>query len=81
VELKPLSPEVEELRNVIISCNLTSCYLILNELTLAEGKTLHYEYFRDEWIETYKNVCSLMSKMKTRRFQRTPEGSCCCNKE
>ena len=73
MELKPLSPELGELRDVIISCNLTSCHLILNELTLTEGSTLHYEYFRDEWIKTYKNVYRLISKMKSRRSARIPE--------
>jgi hypothetical protein len=70
MELKSLSPEFDELRRVIISSNLTSCYLILNELALKEGGTAHFEKFRTGWIETYKDVYKLVSKMKIRKSQR-----------
>jgi hypothetical protein len=70
MELKSLSPELDELRNVIITSNLTSCYLIMNELALKEGETVHYETFRAEWIDTYKNVHRLVSKMKIRKSSR-----------
>jgi hypothetical protein len=71
MELKSLSPELDELRKVVISSNLTSCYLILNELALKEGESAHYEKFRAGWIETYKDVYKLVSKMKTRQSART----------
>ncbi len=70
MELKSLPPELHELRNVIISSNLTTCYLLLNELALKEGETAHYEKFRDGWIDTYKDVYKLVSKMKTRKSPR-----------
>jgi hypothetical protein len=70
MELKSLSPELDELRNVIISSNLTSCYLILNELALKEGETAHYEGCRARWIDTYKDVYKLVSKMKSRKASR-----------
>jgi hypothetical protein len=65
-----LPPELTELRKIIISSHLTTCFLILDELALKRGKTYHYEGFRDEWIETYKNVYKLVSKMKTRKSLR-----------
>ena len=70
MELKPLPPELSELRNVIISSNLTSCYLILNELALKEGEKAHYEKFKDGWIDVYKDVYKLVSRMKTRKSSR-----------
>jgi hypothetical protein len=70
MELKPLSPELNELRNVIISSNLTTCFLILNELVSKPDKPLHYEPVRDDWIEMYKNVYKIVSKMKTRKSSR-----------
>lgn len=70
MELKPLSPELDELRNVIISSNLTTCFLVLNELISKPDKSLHYGKFRDEWIELYKNVYQIISKMKTRKSSR-----------
>jgi hypothetical protein len=70
MELKSLTPELDELRKVIISSNLTSCYLILNELALKEGETAHYEEFRAGWIDTYKDIYKLVSKMKTRKSSR-----------
>jgi len=70
MELKPLPPELGELRDVIISSNLTSCYLILNELALKEGEKVHYEKFKAGWIDIYKDVYKLVSKMKMRRSPR-----------
>ena len=70
MELKSLSPELDELRKVIISSNLTTCYVILNELALKEGESAHYEKFRAGWIDTYKDVYRLVSKMKTRKSAR-----------
>jgi len=70
MELKSLAPEFDELRKVIISSNLTSCYVILNELALKEGETVHYEKFRAGWIDTYKDVYKLISKMKIRKSPR-----------
>ena len=70
MELKSLSPELDELRKVIISSNLTTCYLLLNELALKEGKAAHYEKFRAGWIDTYKDVYKLVSKMRTRKSSK-----------
>ena len=70
MELKSLSPEFDELRKAIISSNFTTCYLILNELALKEGETAHYEGFRARWIDTYKDVYKLVSKMKSREPSR-----------
>jgi len=70
MEIRSLSPELDELRKVIISSNLTTCYVILNELTLKEGEAVHYEKFRTGWIDTYKDVYRLVSKMKTRKSSR-----------
>ena len=70
MELKPLPLELDELRSIIISSNLTSCYLILNQLALQEGETTHYEKFRAGWIDVYKDVYELVSKMKIRKSPR-----------
>ena len=70
MEIKSLTPELDELRKVIISSNLTTCYLILNELALKEGETTYYEGFRARWIDTYKDVYKLVSKMKMRKSSR-----------
>ena len=43
MQLKSLSPELEELRNVILSSNLTSCFLILEELTSAKKERLFFD--------------------------------------
>lgn len=70
MELKSLSPELHELRNVILSSNLTSCYLILNAFVLKEGEGVHYEKFQADWINTFKDVYKLVSKMKARKSPR-----------
>jgi len=70
MELMDLSPELNELRIIVISSHLTTCFLILEELAPQRERTYHYERFREEWIETYKNVYKLVSKMKTRKSSR-----------
>ena len=70
MELKPLSPEFDELRNIVISSNLTSCYLILEELTAMKSERLYYDKFRTQWIDIYKNVYSHVGKMKSRKGSR-----------
>ena len=70
MDLKPLSPELQELRNTIISSNLTSCYLVLDELISSKGKRLFNEKFRKEWVDVYKEIYGRVSKMKTRKSSR-----------
>jgi hypothetical protein len=70
MELKPLSPELSELRNVVISSNLASCYLILELLKSDRNETLNYEKFRDQWIDVYKSTYGIVSKMKPRKSSR-----------
>ena len=65
MEPKDLSLELKELRDVIISSNLTTCYLLLEELSSAKDETLHYQEFSEHWIDTYKDVYKLIVKMKT----------------
>ncbi len=67
MDLKQLSPEMEELRKVIISSNLTSCYLLLSR---HDSEEAYYEKFRVDWIDTYKEVYSIISKMKPRESER-----------
>ena len=38
MDLKPLGPELSELRNVIIASNLSSCYLVLEMLKSEKGR-------------------------------------------
>jgi hypothetical protein len=70
MELKPLSPELNELRNVIISSNLASCYLILELLKSDRNETLNYDKLRSQWIEVYKSTYGIVSKMKPRKSSR-----------
>jgi hypothetical protein len=70
MELKPLSSELNELRNVIISSNLASCYLILELLKSDRNETLNYEKFRGQWIDVYKSTHGIVSKMKPRKSSR-----------
>ena len=70
MELKPLSPEFDELRKAVISSNLTTCYLILDELITSRGKRLFYDKFRKEWVDVYKEVYNIVSKMKARKSLR-----------
>ena len=70
MDLKPLSPELNELRNVVITSNLASCYLVLELLRSEKNETLNYEKFRDQWIEIYKSTYGIISKMKPRKSSR-----------
>jgi len=70
MELKELSPELNELRNVIISSHLSTCYLLMERPPSKEGETYRYEKFREEWIEMYKNVYKIVSKMRPRKSAR-----------
>ena len=70
MELKPISQELSELRSVIISSNLTSCYLVLEELKSGDNDALSYEKFRRHWIDLYKNIYDIVSKMKPRKSSR-----------
>ncbi len=70
MELKELSPELSELRNVIIASHLSTCYLLIEHLAPKEGETYRYEKFREDWIEMYKNVYKIVSKMKPRKSMR-----------
>ena len=70
MDLKPLSPELNELRNVIISSNLASCYLVLEMLKSEKNETANYEIFRGQWIDIYKSTYEVVSKMKPRKLSR-----------
>jgi hypothetical protein len=70
MDLKPLPPEFDELRNAIISSNLTTCYLVLDELISSRGERLFYDKFRREWLDVYKEIYGRVSKMKTRKSSR-----------
>ena len=70
MNLKQMSPEMDELRNVIISSNLTTCYLILEVLRSEKNETSVYKEFRDHWIDTYKSTYGMVSKMKPRKSSR-----------
>lgn len=68
--LKSMSPEMDELRKVIISSNLTTCYLILEVLRSEKNETSLYKDFRDQWIDLYKSTYGVVSKMKPRKASR-----------
>jgi hypothetical protein len=70
MELANLSPELKELRDVIISSSLTSCYLVLEELADKEEAVLYYQKFRSHWLEVYKGVYETVVKMKARKPSR-----------
>ena len=70
MELTDLSPELNELRNVVISSNLTSCYLILQELMSLKDETLVYDRFRKHWMKMYKDFYEICAQMKARRSPR-----------
>jgi len=70
MELKPLSPEFDELRNVLIASNMASCYLILNEIMTRRGEAFFYETFKNEWLGVYKEIHKYVSKMKPRKAER-----------
>jgi len=70
MKLKDLIPEHKDLQDAIISSNMTTCYLILEELFSARKETIHYDKFREHWIDTYKHVYDLISSMKPRQSTR-----------
>lgn len=57
MELTDLSPELNKLRNVIISSSLTSCYLILQELASMKDETLVYDKFRKPLSPGILRIC------------------------
>ena len=69
MDLKPMSPKMDELRNVIISSNLASCYLILELLKSEKNETLTYEGFKNHWLDIYKSTYGIVSKMKPRKYR------------
>ena len=69
MDLKPMSPEFDELRNVIITANLTSCYLVLELLKSEKNENLLYEEFRSHWIDIYKSTYEIITKMKPRKYR------------
>ncbi len=70
MKLTPLSPEQDELRKIIISSNLTSCYIVLEEILSAKGERLFFDKFRARWIDIFKNVYDHIDKMKPRKEPR-----------
>ena len=70
MELKPLSVDAAELRSVIIASNMASCYLILEEMAAHNNVTVHYEDFRQKWIDLYKSVYKKVSQWKPRGKSR-----------
>ena len=70
MDLKQISSERNELRKVIISSNLTSCYLVLEMLKKGENEKADYEKFRSQWIDLYKSTYEIVSKMKPRKSKR-----------
>jgi hypothetical protein len=70
MDLKELSPELNELRSVIIASHLSTCYLLIERLSPKEDQAYRYEKFREDWIEMYKNVYKIVSKMKPRKSTR-----------
>jgi len=71
MELPKLSPDLHELRNVILSSSLASCYLVLQELAILKNEAIPYEKFRRHWLDTYKGFSEVVAKMKTRKSSRT----------
>ena len=70
MKLKPLSAESDELRKIIISSNLTSCYIMLEELLATKGERLFFDKFRARWIDIFKNVYDHVDRMKPRKDPR-----------
>ena len=70
MELKPVSVDAAELRSVIIASNMASCYLILEEIAAHNNVTVHYEDFRQKWIDLYKSVYETVSQWKPRGKSR-----------
>jgi hypothetical protein len=70
VELNNLSSEAAELRSIIISSSMTSCYLLMDQMLSQGDTTLHYEDFRREWIDLFKQVYKSVSRMRPRSEPR-----------
>jgi hypothetical protein len=70
MELKNLSADATELRSVIIASSMASCYLILEEMAAHSDMTVHYEDFRQKWIDLYKSVYKTVSQWKPREKSR-----------
>lgn len=70
MELNNLSSEAAELRSTIIASSMTSCYLIVDRM-LAQGDIPpHYEDFRRDWIDLFKQIHRSVSRMKVRSKPR-----------
>lgn len=70
MELKKLSADAEELRNVILASSMVSSYMILEEMAAHRELTVHYEDFREHWLALYKSVYKAVSQWKPRRQTR-----------
>ena len=70
MELKNVSPDATELRSVIIASSMASSYLILEEMAAHNNITIHYEDFRQKWIDLYKSVYKTVSQWKPRGKSR-----------
>jgi len=70
MELKKLSADSDELRSVILASSMASCYLIVEEMAAHRDLTVHYEDFRQEWIDLYKSVYKTVSQWKPRSMPR-----------
>lgn len=70
MELKNLSTDAAELRSVIIASSIASSYMILEEMAAHREVTVHYEDFREQWIDLYKSVYKTVSQWKPRRQAR-----------
>ena len=70
MELKHLIQEHKDLQDAIVSSNMTTCYLILEELFSVRKETLQYDKFRKHWIDMYKEVYDLIAEMKPRKSSR-----------
>jgi hypothetical protein len=70
MKLKNVSPETDELRKIIISSSLSSCYILLEEILAGKGERLFFDKFRTRWIDIFKNVYDHVDKMKPRKEPR-----------
>ena len=70
MKLDNLSSEAAELRSIILASSMTSCYLILERMSSQRDMALHYEDFRCEWIELFKQVHRAVSRMRPRTEPR-----------
>jgi len=70
MKLKTLPAEFDELRKIVISSSLTSCYITLEEILSAKGERLFFDKFRTRWIDIFKNVYDHVDKMKPRKEPR-----------